>query len=206
VRAWDGAWIAALTSSLPRSERARIRAGERALRLLGFRNLERGLAIRPDNLKGGVAVARNRLAGLGLDPRVAVFVVRDLDGERDAHARTLWDADRLQAKYRELLDALARSTARLPGLPAKRAMAEAFLLGGATIRALVLDPLLPEPMAPVEQRRALVGAMREYDRLGRQCWAPFMKEHDAPYLRAPHDLRALDAAWPGPRASWGAST
>jgi phenylacetic acid degradation operon negative regulatory protein len=206
VRAWDGGWVGALTSLLPRSQRARTRTSERALRFLGFRALERGLVIRPDNLKGGVEAVRDRLAGLGLDAHVAVVGLHDLDAGRDAHARTLWESEHLDRKYRELLEALARSSARLASLPPKRAMAESFLVGGAAIRALVYDPLLPDPMAPVERRRALVAAMREYDRLGRQCWAPFMREHSAPSLRAPHDVRALDPVWPSARSVSGAST
>jgi phenylacetic acid degradation operon negative regulatory protein len=195
VRVWDGAWIGALTAPLPRSERSRIRSSERALKFLGFRHLERGLAVRPDNLKGGTEAARTRLGALGLDEHIAVLRLTDLDRRRDERARTLWDTDGLARKYRDLLDRLERSTKRLAELPAKRAMAESFLVGGATIRAIVLDPLLPEPMAPVSDRRALIAAMREYDRLGRQCWAPFMKEHSAPTLRTPHDVRATDTSW-----------
>jgi phenylacetic acid degradation operon negative regulatory protein len=206
VRAWDGRWIGALTSSLPRSQRPRIRASERALRFLGFRVFERGLVIRPDNLKGGVDAVRERLADLGLDPDVAVFGLYALDGEREAHARALWQNEDLDGNYRKLLETLERSTARLTGLSARRAMAESFLVGGATIRAIVLDPLLPEPMAAVELRHALVAALREYDRLGRRYWAAFMNEHGAPYLRAPHDVRTLDAAWAASRTASGAST
>jgi phenylacetic acid degradation operon negative regulatory protein len=206
VRAWNGTWIGVLLTSIPRSARARVRKSDRALRFLGFRHLERGLAIRPNNLKGGVDAVRDRLTDLGLDGHATVFAMTELDTKSDARARALWRDEHLERKYRELLEAVERSSSRLSELPPKRAMAESFLVGGATIRAIVLDPLLPEPLAPVVERRALLAAMREYDRLGREHWSSFMREHGAPHLRAPHDVRAGDPAWAGAHALTGAST
>ena len=78
---------------------------------------------------------------------------------------------------------------KLTSLPA-RAMVESFLLGGRAIRQIVLDPLLPEPLVPAAERGALVAAMRRYDRVGRACWAGFMRAFDVlPEARAPVDLR-----------------
>jgi phenylacetic acid degradation operon negative regulatory protein len=192
VRAWDGGWIAALTSGVPRSARARARATGRALGLLGFRELERGLGIRPDNLRGGIQVARERLLALGADDAVIVFALRGLDEATEERARGLWNVEDLRATYRAQLDAIAVSTKRLARLTPEQAMAESFLVGGATLRAIARDPLLPEPLAPVGDRRALLAAMQSYDRIGRACWAAFMRAHGAPYRRTPHDLRVLD--------------
>jgi phenylacetic acid degradation operon negative regulatory protein len=87
------------------------------------------------------------------------------------------------------------SEARLPRLPADAAMVESFLLGGRVIRELVLDPLLPEPLAPEEQRRTLVQAMRRYDRAGRGAWADFLARHGAPHVSTPaHGERTLRLA------------
>ena len=49
-------------------------------------------------------------------------------------------------------------------------MAESFRVGGDAVRQIVLDPLLPDPIVDVDARRALVAAMRRYDRIGRSCW------------------------------------
>ena len=54
-------------------------------------------------------------------------------------------------------------------------MTESFRLGGQAIRQIVLDPLLPEPIVPAAERAALVAALRRYDRMGRSCWAEFMR-------------------------------
>jgi phenylacetic acid degradation operon negative regulatory protein len=196
VREWDGGWAAAFTPAGRRADRSRRRMTERALRFLGLRELERGLAVRPDNLVGGIAAVRDQVAALGGDESVAVFGARDLDAARDARARKLWNAERLERGYRDLRERIARSAGRLERLAPERAMAESFLLGGRAIRAIVLDPLLPEPIAPAAERRKLVEAMRDYDRLGRRCWAAFMKEHGALPLDTPHDLRAIDASLP----------
>ena len=49
---WDGGWFAVNTASLKRSDRRTMTQVERALRLLGLAELDRGLFIRADNLAG----------------------------------------------------------------------------------------------------------------------------------------------------------
>jgi phenylacetic acid degradation operon negative regulatory protein len=70
------------------------------------------------------------------------------------------------------------------------------VVGGRAIRQLVLDPLLPEPIARADERAALVEALRRYDRLGRARWARFLARFDVPHLgadSAPAHLRLHDA-------------
>ncbi len=188
---WTGGWIGVHTGSLPRSDRRAARRRERAFDFLGFRELDAGLWIRPDNLRGGVADVRRQLEALGLDAAAMVFTLGALDAASEARARRLWDVAALRAGYRALHQALVASERRLGDLPAARAMVETFVLGGRAIRQLVLDPLLPEPILSTAERRALVQAMRRYDRIGRDCWRPFMREHGAPSRRSPVDLRLM---------------
>jgi phenylacetic acid degradation operon negative regulatory protein len=201
--AWEGGWLAAHTADLRRAPRTVSRRGERALRFLGFRSLTPGLALRPDNLKGGAAGVRETLHGLGLSPRAPVFALRELDPESEARTRGLWDGARLRDGYRRTRSALERSVARLPRLSPEAAMVETFRLGGAGIRQLVFDPLLPPPLVDVEERRALVAALRDYDRLGRDRWAAFLSGFGVPHRGTPLDLRtqatALEAAAGGSR-------
>ncbi len=190
--AWSGRWVGVHTGALPRSDRRAGRRRERAFTLLGFRGLDPGLWIRPDNLRGGVDEIRRQLVALELDERAFVFAMADLDPATESRARALWDVAALRASYRATQEALVKSERRLGALAAERAMAETFLLGGRAIRQLVLDPLLPEPILPSAERRALVRALSRYDRIGRECWRRFMRAHGAP-SRAPVDMRQISS-------------
>ncbi len=182
VIAWSGGWIGVHTLGLVREER---RAASRALSLLGFRALRRGLEVRPDNLVEGVAGVRERLRALGLPLPLPVFELSGLDAETDARARSLWDARRLVAGYRATSAQLTRSLGELDGLEPAAAMSRSFVVGGRAIRQLALDPLLPDEIVPARERQALVLAMRRYDVAGRASWAPFLRRAGVERSRAP---------------------
>jgi len=187
-RRWEGGWIgvqlAAASRDGGRAERAE---REQALRLLGFRRLAPALAIRPDNLRARVGEIREELVALGLPKSDLVFEVRALDGAAERSARRLWDDGDLRGAYSRLLSEIEKSARRLPDAPHQEAMVESFLLGGRAIRHLVLDPLLPDAICPGDERRALIEAMRRYDRIGRAVWAAFLERFDVPHLRSPVD-------------------
>lgn len=193
---WTGAWIAACTGGLPRRDRKAMRRRRRAFRFLGFREMEPGLWLRPDNLRGGVAACRRRLHELGLEPAAPVFRATDLEGMEE-RAAALWQTQELCRSYRDLRAQLQRSAARLPTLPRARAMVESFVCGGEAIRHIVFDPLLPEPLVPVAERRALVEELKRYDKLGRLCWRELMRKHGAPHIRQPMDFGFHEAAGSG---------
>lgn len=167
IAPWDGSWIGVETTGLPRRG-ARVR--ERAFRLLGLEPLTPALRVRPANLAGGVASFRARLEALGCEPAPAVFLLSELDDALVRRARSLWDVAALEAGYAETLRRLGESTARLPELSTEAAMAESFRVGGEAVRRIALDPRLPEQIVDVAARRALIEAMRRYDRLGRAAW------------------------------------
>jgi phenylacetic acid degradation operon negative regulatory protein len=188
---WRGGWIGVHTAGLSRT-RARVHARSRALSLCGFRTLAPGLEVRPDNLRGGVAAQRARLAALGLDADALLLALGELDPASEARARALWDSAALVRGYRATCARLRASSARLRTLPRDVARIESFRLGGEAIRQIVLDPRLPEPLVPAHERRALVDAMHAYDRLGRECWAGALVPERTE--RGPADLRGLDVA------------
>src|SRR5512140_275657 len=78
VRRWAGGWACVHTGE-PTRDRAAARRRARALELLGFRTLARGLEVRPDNLAGGVTALRDRLRALGLDADALVYRAAELD-------------------------------------------------------------------------------------------------------------------------------
>lgn len=200
VREWNGAWIAVHVGELGRSHRAALRARDRALGMLGLRELDRGLFLRPDNLAGGVAAARKRLLKLGLGHGAAVFVARDFDAARERRAAALWDGRALTHAYRETRAQLEDWLARAGSLSLEHAARESYVLGNAAIRQLVFDPLLPAPLVDVQARRDFVDAVLRFDAAGHAIWNRFLR--DGPARRA--STRARPASDPGrapPRAS-----
>lgn len=187
---WNGTWIGVHRGEATRPERRR---GDRALRFLGIEMLAPGLGLRPAH-HAGAATVRSELRALGLEATAVVSTLCDLDDDTDRRARALWDVDALRAGYRASLAELDASRERLPGLSVEAAMVESFLCGGRVIQQLVLDPRLPEPILDTRERDALVASLRDYDRLGRECWADFLARYDVPHRQAPADTRMAAGA------------
>jgi phenylacetic acid degradation operon negative regulatory protein len=176
LRPWDGTWIAVLTGGLGKTDRAAMRARSRALALVGLHELERDVFIRPDNFAGGVTATRDRLQSLGLPKEAPVFLAREFDAARESRARRLWNVQALEHGYRESRQKLDKSLARLDRMSIEAAARESFLLGDQAIRQIVFDPMLPEPLAAVQERRAFIDAMRLYDKAGKEAWRRFLQE------------------------------
>lgn len=172
LRPWNGDWIAVAGGD---GSRSGDRSG-RALAFLGFRNLRADLALRPDNLTGGMAAIRDRLLELGLEPSADVFGVHDPAPATQQRVVRLWDTAAIRHGYRRTIAELERSERALASVPREQAMAESFLVGGRAIRQLVLDPRLPDPLVPAAERRALIDTLLRYDRAGRGRWAAFLRE------------------------------
>jgi phenylacetic acid degradation operon negative regulatory protein len=198
VRAWQGEWIAMHQPRLGRGPARRRR--ERALGMLGFRELETGFFLRPDNLRGGLEEVRGQLVALASDADDRdsalgrVFIVRDLDPTSDLEVRSLWDAAAIADEARNAIKSLRSSEARLPDLGDDAAMVETFLVGGRVLRQLVRHPLLPAEILVPEPLAGLLSAMKHYDAIGRDYWARFLARHDVPHRALPLDSRqsALD--------------
>lgn len=188
VSSWDGSWVGIEPGAGAASRQSKL-----ALRLLGFRPLTRTLGIRPNNLVGGVEAVRQRLASLGPEAAGPSFRLAELDDEIDRRARTLWDPRGLETGYRLTCKRLRDSEERLSTLSREAAMSESFQLGGEAVRQIVLDPLLPAPIADVVARRALVQAMRRYDRIGRRYWKGWAGKA-AELERSPAAIGGLAAA------------
>lgn len=200
-RAWRGDWLAVHCARLGRGPARRRR--ERALDLLGFRELETGFSLRPDNLRGGLDGAREQLVSLATGIEATdtalgrVFLVRDLDPASDLEARSLWDAAALADACRASLSDLRESEARLQGLSDEEAMVESFLVGGRVLRQLVRHPLLPPEILDPAPLADLLEAMKHYDALGRDAWARFLSRHEVPHRALPLDSRDAAGDRPG---------
>jgi phenylacetic acid degradation operon negative regulatory protein len=174
LRRWRGGYVAVHAGALGRADRAALRRRERALRFLGFVELERDLHLRPDNLPGGVDGVRARLLALGLPRAASVFLAAGFGAELEARARRLWDGRALDAAYRAGRARIERWLSRAAALPLPVAAREVFVLGGEAVRAVVSDPLLPAPLVDVAARRAFFAAVRRVERVGRELWRKFL--------------------------------
>jgi len=176
TREWSGNWIAVHVGALGRSDRVALRAQGRALGLLGLRELDRGLHVRPDNLAGGVDTVRSRLVRLGLERDAAVFRAGGFDADRERRARALWDGRSLARGYRSTGTRLERWLANARRLDLDAAARESFLLGDEAIRQLVFDPLLPAPLVDEQARAAFVDTVVRFDAAGQAIWKDFLDE------------------------------
>lgn len=170
LRTWSGAYVAAHVSVLGRSDRAALRRRERALAMLGFRELERGLFIRPDNIELDLATLRQRLYTLGLETEASVFLASGFDAGREQAICHCWDGAALNAGYADGTRQLQDWMQRADQLEADVAARESFLLGGNAIRQVVFDPLLPEPFVDTALRDEFFSTVRRFDQLGHAIW------------------------------------
>lgn len=175
--AWRGGWIAVHAPRLGRgAPRAR---RERALDRLGFRELESGLYVRPDNRRGGIAEVRASFADHvpASDEAPLIYGVHDLGEETELRARRLWDHEDLPARHAALCMRLERSQKALEAMAEHEACVEGFVLGGEAARQLTRDPGLPPEISDPAPRRALLDQLRAYERVARRVWQPLMRRH-----------------------------
>lgn len=171
VRRWRGEWILILTHHLGRTDRPRLQARERALRLGGFAVTAAGAWVRPDNLRRTSASLMDELRGLGLDDGASMLVGCTAQAADDAAFRRLWPAAELEQGYRFWLTEMGESLDRIDGAPLAEATRESFLLGQSVIRAINSDPLLPAELVDTGLRRDMVEAMKRYNAVALRFWA-----------------------------------
>jgi phenylacetic acid degradation operon negative regulatory protein len=170
LRPWNGQYMTVYCGALGRSDRVALRQRERALRILGLQELERGLYLRPDNLAGGVDTLRQRLHVLGMEASALVFVAHDFDPQRQVQIPTLWNTSARTLSYRNQRERLEAWLACWQDLEPDVAARESYLLGGQAIRQLVFDPWLPEAMIDARARQALVKTVQRFDETGKAIW------------------------------------
>jgi phenylacetic acid degradation operon negative regulatory protein len=170
VRRWDGGWVCVHTGALSRTDRVALRRRDRAFRLLGIREVVRGLEARPDNLEGGALAVSERLSALGLEKDAIVFRASGFDAEREARLHSLWDGRVLDEGYRSMSARMHRWLEKEPSLPRDVAARESYVIGREVLRAILFDPLLPEPLVDVEERHLMIVRARAFDRVGRKIW------------------------------------
>ncbi len=173
---WHGHWLLAIAGPQERADRTSWRRTLRALELEGFAEAETNIWARPDNLAGGANAARQRLAGLNAVPSLFLIEARELDSDRAAAYRSLWQGDALRAAHLELSENLDRSAHAVEDMDLAAAAGETLKLGRQAIRQITRDPLLPEALCPSDGLACLIDAMVRYDRIGKRIWRAYLAD------------------------------
>lgn len=175
MRPWQGDYVAVHCAALSRSVRPALRRRQRALQMLGFRELQRDFYVRPNNVERDVDALRQRLYALGLDPQAVVFVASAFDPVTEGQVRALWDGATLNAQYRSQREHLLAWLAQADQLDTAQAARESFFVGGQAIRHIVYDPFLPQPLVDVDLRHAFIDTVQRFDTAGRAIWSRFFQ-------------------------------
>lgn len=186
LRPWTGNYICVHSAALGRSDRQALHLRERALDMLGLRELERGLHLRPDNLVGGAKQLRDRLLALGLEADAVVFKATDFDDQRQTCINKLWDGAALNKYYREERQRLEAWMSSCAELETDVTARESYLLGSAAIRQLVFDPWLPEPLIDAAARHDFLETVKRFDEVGKTIWSNLSALDGSMPAAAPH--------------------
>lgn len=170
VRPWDGSYILVQTGKLPRTEARQKRARDRALLMLGFRDLNEHLHIRPNNIEESTDAVRARLYKLGLERDALVFSAAQFDADAQKHINSLWNPKELEQNYQQFDKKITTWLSRCEGLEPEVAAREAFLLGGSAIKHVVYDPFLPAEWLDTESRDRFLQTVKKLDGVGVVIW------------------------------------
>lgn len=177
LRPWSGDFVAVYSPQPLPADKTTQRQHARALHLLGFAPWgvrgSGGLHLRPDNLEPSLPALRQRLLAVGLHPESSVFCSRDFGEADHAHLLQLWDGHGLNRGYQASETQLAQWLERAPTLELGQAARESLVLGGAAIRQLIFDPLLPAPLVDEAARNRFMDAAIAFDAQGRAIWQDF---------------------------------
>ena len=183
LQPWEGTGIGVYTAHRPRADKTIARRRDRATHLVGLRELQPTLLVRPENLAGGIEEVRGRLHSLGLEPDAPIFSLSHL-GPHEPIARGLWDQMALDERYRRHIDRLTRLTLSVRSLHPEEAARQAFVAGGEAVRDILFDPLLPAPLVDPATREAFVETMIAFDQVGRSLWSDVL-DTDLPLQTIP---------------------
>ncbi len=175
---WDGRLIAIYCASVPRTDRPVLRRLERGLHLIGAAELDKGLFVRPDNLKptAGLNSAQSieqRLRALDIVEPVQVFQICGYNDTIRDQLGALWDCDALNHLYASQIRLLNQWLDDADHLSPDEAAQQSYVLGNTAIRQIIFDPLLPQSMVDTALRDEFFKTVRAFDKAGHRYWKQF---------------------------------
>jgi phenylacetic acid degradation operon negative regulatory protein len=153
---------------------------QRGVGYIGFRKIQSGLWVRPDNLRLDSTDILERLRSIGIASNVMLLAAGQFAEDNAQQWFSFFDIDQLNQQYADMNQQLHNSLDNLANLSNVAAKKETFLIGGAAIQMLIKDPLIPDQIQAPRMREALWQTMLEYDKCGRAIWA--VKLQNAPSI------------------------
>lgn len=173
IRPWTQDYLAVFTGALGRVNRTALKRRERALRQYGFRELETGLFVRPDNLAQIFEETFSQLQTNGLEPEAVMFRMSHIDDNTGQKITNLWHSETLNQTYSSISHKIQVWLAQVNQCDVEQAARESLLLGRQAIPLLTHDPLLPPPFIDENSRNQFVRDVQQLDQVGQQLWQQF---------------------------------
>ena len=173
IKPWTRDYLAVFTGALGRVDRTALKRRERALRQYGFRELEMGLFIRPDNLAETFEQSFSQLQINGLEPEAVMFRMSHVDANTSQKITNLWHSEALNQTYASISHKIQVWLAQCDQCDVEQAARESLLLGREAIPLLTHDPLLPPPFIDENIRDQFVRDVQQLDQVGQRLWQQF---------------------------------
>lgn len=185
TKPWQQQYLAVLTGALGRVDRTALKRRERALKQYGFRELEQGVFIRPDNLAATFDDVLAHLKATGLEAEAKMCQINFFDQQTNEVIPTLWPTENLNKNYQKYTQLIEQWLVRAPLLSLEDAARESLLLGRQTISLLNSDPVLPEPFVDVAARQQFAMAVKQLDQMGHAFWQQLFELNFGPAAAIP---------------------
>ncbi|ENX57216.1 MULTISPECIES: PaaX family transcriptional regulator C-terminal domain-containing protein [Acinetobacter] len=173
TKVWNQQYLAVFTGQLGRVDRTALNRRERALKHFGFKELEQGIYIRPDNLVIGFDQLITKLKTSGLESSAKFCQINHFDTETLTTIIELWSTQTLNQNYQKYSQMIQQWLSTVDQLSLEDAARESLLLGRQTISLLMNDPLLPEGFVDVQLREQFAQSVQQLDQTGLDAWQKF---------------------------------
>jgi len=168
--AWNGNFYAVFTAHLGRSNRKQLQLREKALALLGFREFEQGLFLRPANLNLGLAGIQEKLLAQGVEKTVLAFEMKPASPAQTSLIQKLWDIRKLEKLYLSHTKKLNDWMQGYSRMKLEKAARDAYLVGSQAIYEVRRDPLLPAEWINAAARQQFFESVLRFDETGTRVW------------------------------------
>ncbi|MBJ9423428.1 PaaX family transcriptional regulator C-terminal domain-containing protein [Acinetobacter seifertii] len=170
TKEWQQHYLAVFTGTLGRIDRTALKKRERVLRQFGFKELETGIYIRPDNLAYSFEKTCEELVLAGLEKEAKICIIQHFEPSTLKQIFSLWDTKQLEKNYEMYSRDITHWLENYTHLSLNDAAVKALLLGRETIALLMNDPLLPAPFVSESARNQFAQDVQQLDAIGQKLW------------------------------------